>query len=182
MLSGSPHQDSSAMAAMARLNRIWRCKTISFASKFKLYKSLVTSTLPYGCETWTLLADSETRIQALETKCLRNLLRTSYLEHKTNDWVWSKISFLVSPQYALLATLTRRKLAWYGHFTLRDSLSKIILQGTLDGGQRHGRQRKCWMDNIRDWTSLPIPELLTMTSCRQDWKKISAESSLMSSR
>ena len=30
-------------AAMARLNRIWRCNTISFASKFKLYKSLVTS-------------------------------------------------------------------------------------------------------------------------------------------
>ena len=31
-----------AMAAMARLNRIWRRNTISFSSKFKLYKSLVT--------------------------------------------------------------------------------------------------------------------------------------------
>ena len=39
--------------------RIWRFNTISFASKFKLYKSLVTSILIYGCETWTLLADSE---------------------------------------------------------------------------------------------------------------------------
>ena len=49
---------ASAMAAMARLNRIWRCNTlISLASKFKLYKSLVTSILLYGCETWTLLAD-----------------------------------------------------------------------------------------------------------------------------
>ena len=47
------------MAAMVRLNRIWRYNTISFASKFKLYKSLVTSTLHYGCETWTLLALSE---------------------------------------------------------------------------------------------------------------------------
>ena len=45
---------ASAMAAMARLNRIWRCNTISFASKFKLYKSLV-----YGCEKWTLFVDSE---------------------------------------------------------------------------------------------------------------------------
>ena len=50
---------ASEMAAMARLNRIWRCSTISFASKFKLYKSLVTSILLYGCETWTLLANSE---------------------------------------------------------------------------------------------------------------------------
>ena len=49
----------SAMPTMTRLNRIWQRNTISFASKFKLYKSLVTSILLYGCETWTLLADSE---------------------------------------------------------------------------------------------------------------------------
>ena len=36
---------ASAMAAMARLKRIWRCNTISLASKFKLYESLVTSIL-----------------------------------------------------------------------------------------------------------------------------------------
>ena len=50
----------SAMAVMARcnrLNRIWQCNTMSFASKFKLCKSLVTAILLYGCETWTLLAD-----------------------------------------------------------------------------------------------------------------------------
>ena len=41
---------ASAMAAMTRLNRIWWCNTISFTSKFKLYKSLVTPIL-YGCET-----------------------------------------------------------------------------------------------------------------------------------
>ena len=49
------------MAAMVRLNTIWRCNTISFASEFKLYKSLVTSILLYGCETWILLAYSEKR-------------------------------------------------------------------------------------------------------------------------
>ena len=61
------------MAATARLNRIWRCKSISLASKFKLYKSLVTSVLLHGSETWTLLADSEKkkRILIFETKCLR---------------------------------------------------------------------------------------------------------------
>ena len=35
-------------SAMARLNRIWRFSTISFASKFKLYKSLFTSVLLCG--------------------------------------------------------------------------------------------------------------------------------------
>ena len=33
---------ASVTAAMARLDSIWRCNTTSFASKFNLYKSLVT--------------------------------------------------------------------------------------------------------------------------------------------
>ena len=43
---------SSTVAPMARRNRIWWCNTVSFASKFKLYKSLVISILLYSCETW----------------------------------------------------------------------------------------------------------------------------------
>ena len=42
---------ASVMAAMARLNIIWQCKTVSFTSKFKLCKPLVdVSFLLYGCE------------------------------------------------------------------------------------------------------------------------------------
>ena len=101
--------------------------TISFSSKFELYKSLVTSVLLFGCETWTLLADSEERIQAFETKCLRKLLRISYLEHKTNDWVQSKINFLVDLQEPLLAAVTRRKLAWFGHLVWQPLLPSFKL-------------------------------------------------------
>ena len=50
-------RNAPAMAAMARLNRILWCNTISFESKVKLHKSLVTSTLLYDCKTWTLLPD-----------------------------------------------------------------------------------------------------------------------------
>ena len=104
------------------------------ANRFRLYKPLVTSTLLYGCETWTLLADTERKMQDFEIKCLRKLLRISYLKHKTNKWVQSKINFLGGPQEPLLATVKRRKLAWFGHITCLESLSKTILQGTLKGG------------------------------------------------
>ena len=77
-----------------------------------------------------LLADSEKKIQAFETKCLRKL-RFSYLEHTTNDRVRSRINFLLGTQEILPATLRRQKLAWFRHITLHDSLSKNILQGTL---------------------------------------------------
>ena len=84
-------------------------------------------------------AYSEKIIQTLETKCLRKFLSIHYLEHKTNEWVLNKINFLVVLQEPLLATVKRRKLAWFGHVTGHDSLPKTILQGTLEGG----RQRKC---------------------------------------
>ena len=73
------------------------------------------------------------------------------LEHKTNDWVQRTINSLVIPQEPLLATVMKQKLAWFGPVTRHIGLSKTILQGTLDleGGQHHGRQRKCWMDNVK---------------------------------
>ena len=36
----------------------------------------------------------------------------------------------------------------FGRVTRYDRLSKTILQGTLGGGRRRGRQKKCWMDNL----------------------------------
>ena len=64
------------------------------------------------------------------------------------------------------------------HVARHGSLSKTILQGTLGVGRHRGQQRKCWVDNIKKWTSAPMPELLTRVSCGKDWKRISAEWSL----
>ena len=52
------------------------------------------------------------------------------------------MNFLVDLQELLLATVKRRKLAWFGHLTYQKSLPKTILQGTLEGGRRRDRQRK----------------------------------------
>ena len=57
-------------------------------------------------------------------------------------------------------TLPRSLVSSFGHVSRHDNLSKTILQDTLEGGWRRGRQRKCWMDNIKNWTSLPMSELL----------------------
>ena len=56
-------------AALSRLKIIWRDKYISLASKVKLMRTLILSTFLYACETWTLTAEIERRIQALEMRC-----------------------------------------------------------------------------------------------------------------
>ena len=50
--------------------------------------------------------------------------------------------------------------------------------GHLGGDWCRDQQRQCWMDNIKEWTSLPWQELLTGAFCRKDRKMISAESFL----
>ena len=73
---------------------------------------------------------------------MRKPLCTSYLEHKTNNWVWNKINFLVGPQEPLQAIVKRQKHAWFRPVTCHNSLFKTILQGTWEGGQHRGQQRK----------------------------------------
>ena len=41
-----------------------------------------------------------------------------------------------------------------GPYERSSGLAKTILQGTVKGGRRQGRQRKRWEDNIREWTGL----------------------------
>ena len=55
------------------------------------------------------------------------------------------------------------------------NLSRTTCQGTLEDGQQRDRQRNCWMDNIKEWTSLSMPEQLTRASRRKDWNGIPAE-------
>ena len=53
------------------------------------------------------------------------------------------------------------------YVTRHDSLSKTILHGTMDSGRRRGQQTKSWMDSAKEWTSLPVPELLSAAFRRQ---------------
>ena len=171
---------AAATSAMAKLNKIWGSRTISFNTKLKLFKSLVLSILLYGCESWTLSAELEKRIQAFEMKSYRRLLHISWAEHKTNVYVRGRITALAGPQEPLLATIRRRKLAWFGHVTRHNTLSKTILQGTVEGGRKRGRPRKSWTDDVKAWTQLKVPELLTEAEDRPRWRRLSSAASLMS--
>ena len=44
------------------------------------------------------------------------------------------------------SSVKRWKPAWFGHVMRQDSLSKTILQGSLEGGQCCSRQRNRWME------------------------------------
>ena len=54
-------------------------------------RSLVTSIFLYACESWTLAAELQRRIQAMEMRGYRKILRISYKDHFTNEEVRTEI-------------------------------------------------------------------------------------------
>ena len=52
-------------AALTRLKPLWNDRSISLGSKIRLMRSLVTSTFLYACESWTLTAELQRKIQAM---------------------------------------------------------------------------------------------------------------------
>ena len=131
-------------AALTRLKPVWIDKSISLSSKIRLMRSLVTSIFLYACESWTLKAELQRRIQAMEMECYRKILCISYKDHVTNEEVRAKIQEAIGPHEDLLKIIKRRKLQWYGHVFRSSGLAKTILQSTVKGGRRQGRQKKRW--------------------------------------
>ena len=136
-----------ATAALTRLKPFWNGRSISLSS-------LATSIFLYACELWTLTAELQRRMQAMELRCYRKLPCMSYKDHVTNKEVHAKIQQAIGPHKDRLMIVKRRKLQWYGHVSCSLGLAKTILKGTVKGGRRQGRQRKRWEDDIREWTGL----------------------------
>ena len=57
----------------------------------------------------------------------------------------------------------------------RLNLAKTILQGTVKGGRRQGRQRKRLEDNIREWTGLEFGKSKRAVENREKWRKLVAK-------
>ena len=170
---------AQTIGALTKLKTIWKDENIS--SKIRLMRSLVISIFLYACETWTLTAELEKKIQTTEMRCFRRLLGISYRDHDTNKKVGNRIRQALGPYEDLLTTVKKRKLRWYGHKTRSTGLAKIILQGTVQGGRRRGRQKKRWED-VTEWTGLKLSEALRKVENREEWRTVVARSSLVPQR
>ena len=107
----------------------------------------------------------------MEMRCYRKVLHISYEDHITNGEVRAKIQQAIGPQEDLLTIVKRRKLQWYGHVSRSSGLAKPILQGTVKGERRQGRQTKRWEDNIREWTGLEFGKSQRAVVSREKWRK-----------
>ena len=133
-------------------------------------RSLVISIFMYACESWTLTAELEKRRQAFEMRCYRRLLNISYKDHVTNEEVRRKIQAAIGEYDELLTLVKKRKLRWFGNVSRSSGLAKTILQGTVKGKRKRGRQKKRWEDNIKCGQVWTLPAQLGQLKTGQDGK------------
>ena len=110
------------------------------------------------------------------------MLHISYKDHVTIEEGRAKIQQAIGPHEDPLTIVKRHKMQWYGHVSRSSGLAKTILQGTVKGGRRQGRQRKRWEDNITEWTGLEFGKSQRAVENREKWRKLVAKSSVVPQR
>ena len=141
--------------------------------------SLVVSIFLYACESWTLTAELEKRTQPFEMRCYRRLLNISYKDHVTNAEVRRKIQAAIGKYDELLTLVKKRKLKMVWPCLKVFWLAKTILQGTVRGKRKRGRQKKRWENNFKEWTGMDFASSTRAAENRTRWKGIVANSSVV---
>ena len=72
--------------------------------------------------------------------------------------------------------------AVYVHVSRSSDLAKSILQGTVKGERRQGRQRKRWEDNIGEWTGLEFAKSQRGVENREKRRTLVVKSSVVPQR
>ena len=144
-------------------------------------RSFVTFIFLYACESWTLTAELQRRIQTMEMKCYRQILCISHKDHVTNEEVRANFQQAIRPHEGLLTIVKRRKLHWHGHVSCSQGLALTILQGTVTAERRQGRQKR-WDDNIREWTGFEFAKSQMAVENREKWRKLVIKSSVVPQR
>ena len=145
-------------------------RNIFFQLRLRLVNCYIYSVLLYGSETWTLNKNLESRIEAFEMWIFRRMGKISWTEKKTNKDVCMLLK--VSP--SLLNNIKRKKLKYFGHIKRHDTICREILEGKIEGRRARGRQRRTWLDDIRDWTKLSVTECAGRARDRKEWRVISS--------
>ena len=81
-------------------------------------------------------------MQAFEARCYQIVQNILYKDHVTNEEIARKIQAAIGEYNELLTLVKKQKLRWFGHVSRSSGLAKMILQGTVKGKRRRGRQKK----------------------------------------
>ena len=85
MYEGIPYQVKQRAGDRSITAENMECHNKPISTKIRLMKALVWPVATYGCESWTLRKNEETRLDASEVKGLRKILQVLWTVKITNE-------------------------------------------------------------------------------------------------
>src|ERR1043165_4110194 len=175
-IQGGSEKDVERRIGLARgiwqaLWKMWSSREISRDTKFRLYETLVLSALLYNSETWTLKETHKQRLRVFEMACLRRIEGVTRRDKIRNKEIHNRLNI----QYDIVNRIQNRRLRYFGHVTRmgNDRYPKIALNGYVHGKRKRGRQKKRWMDVIKQdcrEMGLTIQEATHRAYNREGWR------------
>ena len=102
---------AKASAAFGRLRPpVWERSGISFATKLKVYKAVVITTLLNACETWTVYRRLARKLQHFHTTSLRRILNIRWQDKVPDTEVLERANLP-----SIYTLLQKCQLRWVGH-------------------------------------------------------------------
>ena len=105
---------TSAFHSLA--NPVWNRREISLKTKMRLFRTLILTTLLYGCESWVLLQPDLNQLETFLMRCLRSILNVSIMDRIRN----AEIRRRCDNQPPINVIIQKRRLVWFGHVTRMD--------------------------------------------------------------
>ena len=131
---------------------------------------------PVKCESWTITAELQRRIQAMEVRCYCKILCISHKDDVTNEEVRAKIQQVIGPPYHVKETQTA--VVWSCLPFIRSGqnhLARHSERGEEDKADR-GRHGKTTLGNGQALSPQRVMEN------REKWRKLVAKSSVVPRR
>eukprot|EP00794_Sanderia_malayensis_P019771 gene19771-21706_t len=106
-------------------------------------------------------------------KCYRPVLRITWKEKKTNEYVLRKVMDILGERPERVEEIIkRRKLRYYGYKMRRGMMAKVLVEGRVEGDRRTGRPKRQWEDDLREWSEgWTMETLRRATENRQWWRQ-----------
>ena len=137
-----------ASQALGRLkSRVLTQHNIRQSTKLKVYRTVVLTSLLYGCEAWTLYRRHLKKLEGFHMRSLRSIMNIKWQDKITNLEVLDR-----AKSTSIEAMILQSRLRWTGHIIRMEDhrLPKQLMYGELCAGKRkRGRPIRRFKDCIK---------------------------------